>query len=125
MGNTTRPSGTTRARALGAPRTSGGASAADRSFTDVAISRFLGMQLVHRGDDTSEVRMPVSARYLQEVGVVQGGILSALADSAAVHALLAGLEPGRSPTGIEFKMNFLRAATADGGDLVARARALR
>ncbi len=72
-----------------------------------------------------EVELPVRAEFLQEEGVVHGGILTALADTAAVYLLWPELHPQRSMTGIEFKMNFLGAATAAGGPLLATATPLR
>jgi len=69
--------------------------------------------------------MAVREEFLQDFGVVQGGILTALADEAAVSLLLPHLTPGRAVTSIELKQNFLRPALAGRGELVARARTVR
>ena len=55
----------------------------------------------------------------QEYGVVQGGILSGLADTAAVYLLIPDAMDRGRVHGVELKMNFLRPALADGSDLVA------
>ena len=72
-----------------------------------------------------ELELPVRTEFLQEEGVVQGGVLTALADTAAVWLLWPDLGPNRTMTGIECKMNFLGAATAPGAPLVAVAALLR
>ena len=85
----------------------------------------LGLELGARSDETAECRMAVRPDLIQETGVVQGGILSALADATAVYLCMPGLPDGDSLTSIEFKINFLRPGLPDGGPLVARAEAIR
>jgi uncharacterized protein (TIGR00369 family) len=94
-------------------------------FASTPCNRLLGFVLRSRSAELVEVELPVRAEFLQEEGVVHGGILTALADTAAVYLLLPDLPPHRSMTGIELKMNFLGAATAGGGPLLASARPLR
>jgi uncharacterized protein (TIGR00369 family) len=57
--------------------------------------------------------------------VIHGGILTTLADTAAVYSLLPALSPERMLIGIELKLDFLRPALPDKGEIAARARALR
>ena len=94
----------------------------DRSqemFDRTAVNRFLGSRLVSRSPERVEVRMAAKPEMAQEYGVVQGGMLSGLADTAAVYLLIPdAMERGRVH-GVEFKMNFLRPAHADGSELVA------
>lgn len=88
-------------------------------FATTPVNRFLGSRLVERTGTRVEVRAPVSAESLQEYGIVQGGIVGALADTAAVYLIIPeAMDRGRV-NGVEFKMNFLRPAIADGGELVA------
>jgi len=93
-----------------------------RLFASAPINAFLGLELVRADAEGSEVRLPVRADFAQEGAVVHGGIQTSLADTAAVYALLFSLPPGRSVTGVELKLNFLRPVTTDGEALVARAR---
>ena len=65
--------------------------------------------------------MPLDKTYLQEGGLVHGGIISTLADTAAVYTLHPYLTENQSMTSIEFKMNFLSPALLENGDLLARA----
>jgi uncharacterized protein (TIGR00369 family) len=98
---------------------------AAQMFAATPVNRFLNARLVERTPQRVEVRAPVSAETLQEYGIVQGGILGTLADTAAVYLLIPeAMERGRV-NAVEFKMNFLRPATRDGGDLVAVATPVR
>jgi uncharacterized protein (TIGR00369 family) len=98
---------------------------AARMFAATPVNAFLKSRLVAREPSRVEVRAPVLPDACQEYGILQGGVLSALADTAAVYLLIPeAMDRGRV-NGIEFKMNFLRPATADGGELVAVATPLK
>ena len=97
---------------------------AERPFESTPCNRWFGFVLRQRSPDRVEIELPVRAELLQEEGVVQGGVLTALADTAAVWLLWPDLPPHRTMTGIECKMNFLGAATP-GASLVAVATKLR
>ena len=94
-------------------------------FAGVPVNRTLGFTLVSCGADGAELTMPVREEYLQETGFLQGGIVSAFADTAAAYALLPGLRKGYGMTGVEFKINFLRPALPGRGDLTARGKVVR
>ena len=103
-------------------------SASDRLaslFHAAPINAHLGLRLVRADAEGAEVRLAVGPHLVQEAGVVHGGILTTLADTAAVYSLLPALSSERMLIGIELKLDFLRPARPDGGELVARARALR
>ncbi len=51
--------------------------------------------------------MPVRAEYLQGAGMMQGGLIVALADEAIAHAMMTKLTSGEGLTTIELKSNFL------------------
>lgn len=91
-----------------------------RGFEKSPVHRLLGFELVARTPSGAEIRMPVRREFIQEEGVVQGGILTALADAAAVYVLLPDLPADQGMTSIELKLNFLRPAVEGQGDLVAR-----
>lgn len=88
-------------------------------FSRTAVNRFLHSRLLLHTKDRVEVQMEAKPEFGQEYGIVQGGIISALADTAAVYLLLPGAMDRGSVNGIEFKMNFLRPAMTDGSDLTA------
>ena len=93
-------------------------------FEETPFNRALGLELRDQSDGTCEVIAPLQAWFEQENGVIHGGVLSSLADTAAVYAVRPTLGPNERMTGIEFKINFVRAATPD-DVLVARARVVR
>jgi uncharacterized protein (TIGR00369 family) len=94
-------------------------------FPTVPINRHLGSTLERCDTGGAVVAMEPRAEYLQEGGAVQGGIVSALADAAAAYALIPTLGPRETMTGVEFKVNFLRGASLEGGTLRATSRLVR
>lgn len=94
-------------------------------FDGTIINRTLGMKLLDSGAEGSAIEMQNVEAYLQEGGVVHGGILTTLADSAAVYVLLPELPEGKHMTSIEFKMNFFRPAMGGAGPLRATATAVK
>lgn len=95
------------------------------SFAATPCNRWFGFRLCARAKDRVEVELPVRAEMLQEAGVVQGGVLTALADTAAVYLLWPDLLPGHGMTGTGCSMQFLAAATLERGPLRAVATPLR
>ena len=97
----------------------------EKFFHSVPINRFLGYTLESCEADAAVISMPPRSEYLQEGKSVQGGIVSALADTAAAYSVIATLPPGMTTTGVEFKVSFLRAAKLEKGVLRAAGRVLR
>lgn len=95
------------------------------SFASVPVNRLFGFELRDHDGGTASVAFRPRAEHAQEYGVVHGGIVSALADTAAVYTILPGLGAGERMTSIEFKVNFLAGATPERGEVVARARLVR
>ena len=94
-------------------------------FASVPINEFLGFKLESNDPKTACVSFMPERRHTQEYGVVHGGILSALADTAAVYTVHPTLGKEQRMTSIEFKINFLSGATPERGDVVANARLVR
>lgn len=95
------------------------------SFDETPFNRALGFELRHRHDGEAEVAMVMQPWFVQENGVTHGGVISSIADTAALYALRPEDGSPERMTGVEFKINFLRAATAAAGEIVARAKTLR
>ena len=96
-----------------------------RKFEFSAVHHMLGLELQERSDSHAVITMEPKPEFLQEEGVVQGGILTALADAAAVYVTLPDLPVDRTMTSIEFKLNFLRPALLEGGTLTARSKLIK
>ena len=94
-------------------------------FAATPCTRWLGLELRERAPQRVVVELPVRTELLQEEGVVQGGVLTALADTAAVWLLWPDLGPARAMTGVDCSMQFLGAGRAGSGPLRAVATPLR
>jgi len=94
-------------------------------FSETPFNRELRFALREQHDGSAEVAAPIQPWFEQENGVIHGGVLASLADTAAVYAVRPSVGANERMTGIEFKINFVRAATPHDGDLVARARTIR
>jgi uncharacterized protein (TIGR00369 family) len=94
-------------------------------FSDVTVNRHFGFELVSRTGEEATVSMTRLEEFVQEYGVVHGGVVSTLADTAAVYVFHPDLGAGRGMTSIEYKLNFLRPVLPDRGVLTARARVVQ
>ena len=70
----------------------------------------LGMEVVTRDPDRTEVRMPVE-RARQVVGILHGGATAALIETAASVAARAAAPEGVIPVGAELTVSHLRSVT--------------
>lgn len=95
------------------------------AFAATAANTLLGSRLVHRSPQRVEIELPVRAELLQEEGVVHGGLLATLMDTAAVYLVWPDLPSGRSMTSIDFHVTFLAAGRQGRGPLRAIATPLR
>ena len=88
-----------------------------------AMSRLFGARMVHLEPGATEIDIPIQPDFLQQMGNVHGGIIGALADSAAGYAALSLLDAGLEVVTVEYKINFL--APAFGEKLIGRGRVIR
>ena len=95
------------------------------AFQRTPCNRWLGFELVERSAQRCVIRQRVRPEMLQETGVVQGGLLTALCDTAAVYLLWPDLPPDRTMIGTTCSMQFLAAALPGELPLEARATPLR
>ena len=98
---------------------------AGSAFDRTPVNCWLGFRLVERSAERVVVEQDVRAEMLQEAGVVQGGLLTALADTAAVYLLWPELGEARTMTGTNASVQFLAAARPDEGALTATATPVR
>jgi uncharacterized protein (TIGR00369 family) len=96
-----------------------------RPFDQVPSNRFLRFRLIEESEAGAVVAMEAAAELEQETGVIHGGAITALADTAAVYCFMPRLAERESMVGVELKINFLSPAFPGRGDLVARAGVLR
>jgi len=86
---------------------------------------FFGFRFVERDGESARVALPLREEHFQGQGRVHGGVLAALADTAAIWMFLPALLPERAATSIEFKLNFVRPALLERGELTAFARSVQ
>jgi len=70
-----------------------------------------------------EIALRPSPATSQQHGFVHGGIVSAVADTAAGYSALSIMPPGTGVLTVEFKINFVSPAIGD--RIIARARVLK
>lgn len=80
---------------------------------------FMGIRQEEIKDGFARFRMAIKPEYLQGAGLVQGGMIVALADETIAHAIMSELEENEGLTTVELKSNFL--APVSSGELIAEA----
>jgi uncharacterized protein (TIGR00369 family) len=80
---------------------------------------FMGIRQEEIKGGYARFRMAVRPEYLQGAGLLQGGVMVALADETIAHAIMSLLKANESLTTVELKSNFL--APVKEGSLIAEA----
>ena len=93
------------------------------AFARVPYARLLGLEFV--GAERGAARFALDARedLTRMGGILHGGAIVSLLDSAAAFAVLTLLEPGTNTVTVDFTVHFLRPVSA--GRIEASARVLR
>jgi acyl-CoA thioesterase len=94
-----------------------------RRLNKSAPGRLFGYVLEELGDGTARMTMPVHARHKQIHGVVHGGILASLADTAGAMAAYPLVPRGTRLATVEMNINYLEPV--DRGPIQARSAVLR
>lgn len=84
-----------------------------------ALARTLGLRPISMGGGRARFALTVREDHMNPNGVVHGGVVYSLADTAMGAALFSALDPGQSCTTLEIKINYLAPVTQ--GDLAAEA----
>ena len=88
----------------------------------VTFGDYLGLE-TKRTDGGAEVRLEITDRALNSLGVAHGGVICSLVDHAIGAAVAFALGRSRRAVTAELKVNFLAPITA--GTVIARGRLLR
>jgi len=86
------------------------------------ICNLFGLRPVQHGPGTMTWAMPASGWLNNAFGVVYGGALAMLADSAIAGSIWMTMERGQVLASLNLHVYFFRPVTADGRDIVARGR---
>jgi len=95
----------------------------DPEYSEFPLRTFLDFTIDDGIDGEAVVALDVSDRHLNPNGVVHGGVVFTLVDTAMGRATMSVLEEGRICTSIEVAVRYLRPI--NGGRLVATASVLR
>lgn len=81
---------------------------------------FMGMNLLKLNEGYASFSMEIRPAYLQGAGLMQGGLVVAMADETIAHAIMTVLKEAEGITTIELKNDFLTGVK--NGLLIAEAR---
>ena len=96
---------------------------AREAFASVPYAKLLGLELGEIGGGVVSIHLDVRDDLRQNQGVVHGGAVASLIDTAAAFALLTQLEINERVTTTDLTIHYLRPANS--GRLTARARIVR
>ena len=96
---------------------------AQTAFASVHYARFLGLQLGELRDGEVCIHLDVRDELKQNQGVVHGGAIASLIDTAAAFAVLTRIEITERVTTTDLTIHYLRPVTS--GRMTATARIVR
>jgi len=95
----------------------------ERAIEAVPYARLLGIQLEKVAPGEATLTLAIRPELTQNHGVVHGGAIASLLDTATAFAILTLLEPDERVTTVDLTISYLRPAFE--GTLHATARVLR
>ena len=93
------------------------------ALAQVAYARLLGLELTATERGAAVVALVVRPELTRMEGIVHGGALASLVDTAAAFAVLSLLAPGEQTVTVDLTLHFLRPVET--GRVAAQARVLR
>ena len=93
------------------------------AFASVPYAKFLGLELGAMKPGEASLHLEVRDELRQNQGVVHGGAVASLIDTASAFAVVTQLEPDERVTTTDLTIHYLRPVTA--GRLTATARTVR
>ena len=96
---------------------------AREAFASVPYAKFLGLELGELADGLVSVHLQVRDQLLQNQGVVHGGALASLIDTASAFAVLSQIDLDERVTTTDLTIHYLRPVTT--GRMTATARVVR
>lgn len=96
---------------------------AREAFAAVAYARFLGLEMGEVSPGEATIQLGVREELKQYQGVVHGGAVASLIDTAAAFAVLTQIETHERVTTTDLTIHYLRPITS--GRMTATARIVR
>ncbi len=94
-----------------------------KAIGTVPFAGLLGIELDDAGQGTATLGLKIRPELKQNQGVVHGGVVASLIDTATAFAIISLLEPGEKVTTVDLTISYLRPITE--GRITANARVLR
>ena len=96
---------------------------ARNAFARVAYARFVGLELCELKSGDVSVCLDVRDEVKQNHGVVHGGAIASLIDTASAFVILTAIDENERVTTTDLTIHYLRPVTV--GRMLARARIVR
>ena len=93
------------------------------AFASVPYAKFLGLELGEMKSGEASLHLAVRDELRQNRGVMHGGAVASLIDTASAFAVVTQLEPDERVTTTDLTIHYLRPVTS--GRLTATARTVR
>ncbi len=93
------------------------------AFASVPYAKLIGLELGEMKPGEANLHLDIRDELKQNQGVVHGGAVASLIDTAAAFAVVTRLEPGERVTTTDLTIHYLRPITS--GRLTATARIVR
>ena len=93
-----------------------------KEIETIPFVHLLGMKVIALDEEGLEMKMKVTPKLINYLGVIHGGGITSLIDTAVYFAIRPFVPKGKGLTTTEMKTNFFRAVGK--GNLIARAKTL-
>jgi uncharacterized protein (TIGR00369 family) len=93
------------------------------AFEEIPFARLLGIELGELRRGAATLHLEARDELKRNRGILHGGVVASLADTAAAFAILTTSEAGQATTTVDLTVHYLRPLA--GGRATARARVLR
>lgn len=114
---------TTDAKTTGAPLSDSELARLREIFDRVHYARFIGMRFVGASRGEATVALELREELTRHEGLMHGGALASLLDTASAFAVLSTLSEGERTVTVDLTIHYLRPVLS--GEVTARARVLR
>lgn len=94
-----------------------------KAVTTVPFAKLLGIELEEVGKGTATLGLSIRKELTQNHGVVHGGAIASLIDTATAFAIISLLSPTEKVTTVDLTISYMRPLTA--GRITARAKVIR
>ena len=95
----------------------------EKAFADVPFARLLDIELGKMERGKATLHLGVRDELRQNNGLMHGGVIASLIDTAAAFAILTVLEPNKTTTTVDLTIHYLRPLIK--GHATAEARVVR